>query len=169
MRKSNFAEKQIKEVMKQRGIARKSAMKFLNREHGGTASVAVAPAPETTVELNFQPETKTFEKVPVEAPAVETPKPARARKAKASTTPATPAAKPATTGRTWPQQAEAPRREGVRLFAVAGRPTRDQFILVYGEKGPKMSWTERAAAGVPAEQFQAALAAKVNASTKVSS
>lgn len=53
------------------------------------------------------------------------------------------------------------RSAGVQLFILAGRPTKEQFILVYGERGPKMTWDQRAAAGVPAEQFQAALAAKV--------
>src|ERR1035437_9985366 len=52
------------------------------------------------------------------------------------------------------------RSEGIRLFKVAGRPTKEQFILVYGERGPKMTWEQRAAAGVPAEKFQAALAEK---------
>jgi hypothetical protein len=51
--------------------------------------------------------------------------------------------------------------EGSKLYAVAGRPTRAQLIVVFGEKGPKMSWAERAAAGVPAEQFQEALAEKI--------
>ena len=51
------------------------------------------------------------------------------------------------------------RAEGIRLFKVAGRPTKEQFILVYGERGPKMTWDQRAAAGVPASKFQAALAA----------
>lgn len=50
------------------------------------------------------------------------------------------------------------RAEGIRLFALAGRPTREQFILVYGERGPRMTWDERAKAGVPAKQFQSALA-----------
>ena len=52
------------------------------------------------------------------------------------------------------------RSEGIRLFKVAGRPTKEQFILVYGERGPKMTWEQRAAAGVPAEKFQAAVAEK---------
>jgi len=61
-----------------------------------------------------------------------------------------------------PQQTSAgkARAEGLRLFKVAGRPTREQVILVYGERGPKMTWAERAKAGVPAAKFQAALAAK---------
>ena len=61
-----------------------------------------------------------------------------------------------------PQQKSAGsnRTEGIRLFKLAGRPTKEQFILVYGERGPKMTWDQRAAAGVPAEKFQAALAEK---------
>jgi len=56
--------------------------------------------------------------------------------------------------------AGASRAEGIRLFKLAGRPTKEQFVLVYGERGPKMTWDERATAGVPAKQFQSALAAK---------
>jgi len=52
------------------------------------------------------------------------------------------------------------RAKGIRLFKLAGRPTREQCVLVYGERGPRMTWAERAKAGVPAEKFQAALAAK---------
>jgi hypothetical protein len=52
------------------------------------------------------------------------------------------------------------RSEGIRLFKLARRPTKEQFILVYGERGPRMTWEQRAAAGVPAEKFQAALAEK---------
>jgi hypothetical protein len=52
------------------------------------------------------------------------------------------------------------RAEGIRLFALAGRPSKQDFIKVYGENGPKMTWDQRAEAGVSAEKFQAALAAK---------
>jgi len=52
------------------------------------------------------------------------------------------------------------RSEGLQLFKLAGRPTKDQFIVVYGPNGPRMTWDQRAAAGVPAKKFQAALAAK---------
>jgi hypothetical protein len=58
------------------------------------------------------------------------------------------------------KSAGANRAEGILLFKLAGRPTREQFIRVYGERGPKMTWEERAKAGVPAKKFQAALAAK---------
>jgi hypothetical protein len=51
------------------------------------------------------------------------------------------------------------RAEGIRLFNLAGRPSKQDFIKVLGENGPKMTWEQRAKAGVPAEKFQAALAA----------
>jgi hypothetical protein len=53
--------------------------------------------------------------------------------------------------------------EGTRLFALAGRPTKAQFVKVYGAKGPTMTWAERAKAGVDAKHFQTALAEKTKA------
>ena len=53
------------------------------------------------------------------------------------------------------------RAEGIRLFALAGRPSKQDFVKVYGPNGPKMTWEQRAAAGVPAEKFQAALASGI--------
>ena len=50
--------------------------------------------------------------------------------------------------------------EGTRLYALAGRPTKANFIKVYGPQGPKMTWAQRAEAGVDAKHFQAAFAAK---------
>jgi hypothetical protein len=55
------------------------------------------------------------------------------------------------------------RAAGMRLFKLAGRPTEEEFVLVYGERGPKTTWEERAKAGVPAAKFRAALAAKRSA------
>jgi hypothetical protein len=46
----------------------------------------------------------------------------------------------------------------MRLFVLAGRPTKAQFIRVYGTPGTEDDL--RAAAGVHAKHFQAALAAK---------
>jgi hypothetical protein len=57
------------------------------------------------------------------------------------------------------QSAGANRSEGIRLFKLAGRPSKEDFIAVYGPAGPRMTWEQRAAVGVPAEKFQAALAA----------
>lgn len=50
--------------------------------------------------------------------------------------------------------------EGTRLFALAGRPTKVQFIKVYGPQGPRMTWEQQAKAGVDAKHFQEALKAK---------
>jgi hypothetical protein len=50
--------------------------------------------------------------------------------------------------------------EGTRLFALAGRPTKAQFVKVYGPQGPKMTWEQRAKAGVDAKHFQEVLKAK---------
>ena len=50
------------------------------------------------------------------------------------------------------------RAEGIRLFTLAGRPSKEDFVRVFGPSGPRMTWAQRAAAGVPAEKFQAALA-----------
>jgi hypothetical protein len=52
------------------------------------------------------------------------------------------------------------RAEGIHLFTLAGRPSKQDFIKVYGANGPKLTWAQRSKAGVPAEKFQAALAAK---------
>ena len=51
------------------------------------------------------------------------------------------------------------RAEGIRLYTLAGRPSGEDFVKVYGPAGPKMTWEQRAKAGVPAEKFQSALAA----------
>ena len=50
--------------------------------------------------------------------------------------------------------------EGTRLYALAGRPSKAQFVKVCGPKGPAMTWAQRAKAGVDAKRSQAALAAK---------
>ena len=43
--------------------------------------------------------------------------------------------------------------EGTRLYALAGRPTKAEFVKVYGAKGPAMTWEQRAAAGVPVSMW----------------
>ena len=39
--------------------------------------------------------------------------------------------------------------EGTRLFALAGRPTKAQFVKVYGAKGPTMTWGATSQSGCP--------------------
>jgi hypothetical protein len=50
--------------------------------------------------------------------------------------------------------------EGTRLFALADRPMKAQFIKLYGPNGPQVTRAWRAEAGVDAKHFQAALATK---------
>jgi hypothetical protein len=73
---------------------------------------------------------------------------------------ATPAIESTATPVTRSKAARAHIAEGTRLFALAGRPTKAQFVKVYGSKGPTMTWAQRAAAGVGARHFQEALKAK---------
>jgi len=41
-------------------------------------------------------------------------------------------------------EAGAARAAGMKLFALAGRPTKSDFIKLCGKKGPAMTWTARA-------------------------
>ena len=67
---------------------------------------------------------------------------------------ATPATQPTPKPVTRSKAARARIAEGTRLFALAGRPTKVQFVKVYGAKGPTMTWAQRAKAGVDAKYFQ---------------
>jgi NADPH-dependent ferric siderophore reductase len=53
-----------------------------------------------------------------------------------------------------------PIAEGTRLYTLAGRPNKTDFVKVYGPKGPAMTWAQRAKAGVNGKHFQEALKAK---------
>ncbi len=63
---------------------------------------------------------------------------------------ATRSTKPTATSVTRSEAARANIAEGTRLFTLAGRPTKAQFVKVYGPQGPKMTWEQRAKAGVDA-------------------
>ena len=91
-----------------------------------------------------------------------TAKPAKEMKAasKSAAPSATPATESTATPVTRSKAARAHIAEGTRLFALAGRPTKAQFVKVYGAKGPSMTWAQRTEAGVDAKHFQAALAEK---------
>ena len=62
------------------------------------------------------------------------------------------------------ETAKANIKQGLKQHALAGRPTKEQLILVFGQKGYAMTWaqpTERF--GITPETFQAALAKGVPA------
>jgi hypothetical protein len=55
-------------------------------------------------------------------------------------------------------------KQGLKQHALAGRPTKEQLILVFGTKGYAMTWAQRTARyGITPETFQAALAKGVPA------
>ena len=91
-------------------------------------------------------------------------KPAKKTKVATKSAPVVPAATPATEPTATPvtrsKAARAHIAEGTRLFALAGRPTKAQFVTEYGAKGPTMTWAQRAKAGVDAKHIQEALKAK---------
>ena len=124
--KSHFTHEQLVAVMEERGINRKSVLKFLNRNSKDLVNVSgrkVAVGPAKDVKM---------------AAANDKPEPTK------------PAPKPTT-------DAGKARSAGVQNFILAGRPTKDQFIAVYGESGPRLTWDQRAALGVDAAHFQKAL------------
>jgi hypothetical protein len=77
----------------------------------------------------------------------------------APVTPATPSS-PATRS----DAAKTNIKEGLRLHQIAGRPTKEQLILVFGKAGYLLTWPKRTEKfGITPESFQAALAKGVPA------
>jgi hypothetical protein len=76
-------------------------------------------------------------------------------------TPATESDKPAITRS---DAAKANIKEGLRLHQIAGRPTKQQLTLVFGQKGYLLTWPKRTEKfGIRPDTFQAALAKGVPA------
>ena len=62
------------------------------------------------------------------------------------------------------ETAKANIKQGLKQHALAGRPTKEQLILVFGQKGYAMTWAQRTERfGITPETFQAALAKGVPA------
>ena len=62
------------------------------------------------------------------------------------------------------EAAKANIKEGLRLHQIAGRPTKEQLILVFGKAGYLLTWPKRTEKfGITPETFQAALAKGVPA------
>jgi hypothetical protein len=91
--------------------------------------------------------------------------PVESQQADAVTTEATPVtpATPSTSG-SRSDGAKANIKEGLRLHQIAGRPTKQQLILVFGKAGYLLTWPKRTERfGITPETFQAALAKGVPA------
>jgi hypothetical protein len=90
---------------------------------------------------------------------------AESQQAEAATSPASPAT-PVTRSNpgTRSEAAKANIKEGLRLHQIAGRPTKQQLILVFGKSGYLLTWPKRTEKfGITPETFQAALAKGVPA------
>jgi hypothetical protein len=62
------------------------------------------------------------------------------------------------------ETAKANIKEGLRLHQIAGRPTKQQLVQVFGQKGYLLTWPKRTEKfGITPETFQAALAKGVPA------
>ncbi|MBZ5566553.1 MAG: hypothetical protein LAN64_01750 [Acidobacteriia bacterium] len=193
--KSQFTEKQITNCMKERGIARSSALKFLNRERAAEAPTAAAPAPVIAAAAAIKAGRKCgmpgckgnavdhgqfceahggngkplvteeqVEKFVADKPKAEEPKPATPEAHAEANVEAAGGkvvkAKKAPKAVVAPMSADeamAKRVAGTALRKLAGNPTKEQIVAVYGPKGPDLTWPERAALGVDAEHFQEAL------------
>lgn len=163
--KTQFNEEQLQEIsalQEKFNITRKSAIRrfekagkkivltaeFSKKNEGVTVTGAAGVSDKTVVvvpEADFKSRAANddtnlttpaaTEPAKTEAPKTETPKPS---------TPAGDA-----------------RKEGIRLFQLAGKPSKQDFIHVYGEMGAKWTWPARAkAVGLTsgeeaAKQFQA--------------
>jgi hypothetical protein len=152
--------KHVLEYMKKHGCSRKTAIRHMFK---GTPSTAAVPAAEPKVERNFNPQTKSYEVIPTDEQndkalaAVD--KPVAKKSAKKTAAP-----KPEVKGVS--AEGLAKRTSGTNRYNVAGRPTREQIELVYGPKSFAMTWPQREATGVSAEQFQGVLKTKLAAATK---
>ena len=103
-----------------------------------------------------------------EAPQATPPTPeaeVEPQEAVAQTAPAAPATPvPPSAPNTRSEAAKANIKEGLRLHRIAGRPTKQQLILVFGKAGYLLTWPKRTERfGITPETFQAALAKGVPA------
>jgi hypothetical protein len=114
--KNQFGVSEVNEVMKSRGITRKSAVRFLHRDaKTGGRKAAVASALDVKMAAANKP-----------VGTVDANKQSVARVAKKS-------------------DAGAARAEGLRLYKVAGRPSKQDVTRVYGtKKAIAWTWAHRA-------------------------
>jgi hypothetical protein len=155
--KTQFTNEQINEVMEQRGCTRKAALRFLNRNRADRPK-GKAPARAKDFKSAAANDKNTEFANPVDAPiVVDAPASGyvKGNRTRAANRKAKSVAAPAPT--MTPEERGKARAEGLRLFTLAGRPKKSDFIKVYGKRGHLMTWTQRAEAGIPAEKFQAAL------------
>jgi hypothetical protein len=118
------------------------------------AKVAAQAVDETGTAIQSE-----LAEVPQAAPAI--PEAAVAIECQQPVAEAAPPATPVTPSNsgTRSDAAKANIKEGLRLHQIAGRPTKEQLILVFGKAGYLLTWPKRTEKfGITPETFQAALA-----------
>lgn len=126
--KNTFSNEQIQVVMEKSGITRKSAIKKLGKMSPADLR-ALIPTPAPVVDVKSRAANDDTNQLVGKTAA---PAPAKATSAPKPPAPATPAGDA--------------RKEGIRLFQLAGKPKKEDFIHVYGEMGAKWTWVARAKA-----------------------
>ena len=150
MKKTQYTEAQLAEItaiQEERSITRKSAIRIFEKGNRKiiltAANTKGAPVATPKVASNPMPVT-----VAAQADSATTALPdVKMRAANDDTAAAdgkatTPA--PKTPAPTTP--AGDARKEGIRLFQLAGKPKKEDFVHVYGEMGAKWTWVARAKA-----------------------
>jgi hypothetical protein len=122
----------------------------------------VAAKPEDEIDTDSMPAPTEVPKATPSIPTAEVLVESQQTAAAAPVTPATPAT--SSNPGTRSDAAKANIKEGLRLHQIAGRPTKAQLVLVFGQKGYAMTWAQRTEKfGITPETFQAALAKGVPA------
>lgn len=129
--KNTFSNEQIQVVMEKSGITRKSALKKLGKMTPKELAALIPATPTPVVDVKSRAANDDTEQR-VGKTAAPAAAPAKGNSAPKPPAPSTPAGNA--------------RKEGIRLFALAGKPKKQDFIHVYGEMGAKWTWVARAKA-----------------------
>ena len=161
MKKTQYTEAELNEInaiQEERSITRKSAIRIFEKGNrriiltaAKTKAAPVVSAPAANpmpimvaanadvkaLQKKLKPGTPVMVVPPdVKMRAANDDTAAEPAKVTAPTTPATPA----------PSAAGDARKEGIRLFQLAGKPKKEDFLHVYGPQGAKWTWVARAKA-----------------------
>lgn len=156
--KTKYTQAELNEIaaiQEERSITRKSAIRIFEKGNRRiiltsvktkgapvtTPNVANNPMP-ITVAAQAAPATTALPDVKMRAANDDTTEVVGKTAAAAAPAKATPAPKPPAPS----TPAGDARKEGIRLFQLAGKPAKQDFIHVYGEMGAKWTWVARAKA-----------------------
>ena len=160
---------EIKRIQRTSGVSRKTAIRKMQAAAKEQAKAAKKSANKRLAHDVKMAAANDPSELNVRAQAEQTAAAAKSKNNADAKKPAKPKAEPKTP--LPPSVVSANRREGLRLFALAGKPKKQDFVTVYGDKGDRWTWEQRAkAVGLAtaeeaAEEFPSMLAAKSGATT----